>query len=156
MSSWGIPCASSFRSFEPSALKCQASKPAVGLQFFMATLGCLLLLQFSALRDLDCLRGSVTTALGHVLNLFDNVVALEDLAKDDMTTIEPPTRVSMVELIQNLGNTHEVIAVVMKNWEPLVSLPALAMPTHISFGTSNHHSKKARAYSGVPSWCALS
>lgn len=119
----------------------------------MATLGCLLL-QFSALCDLDCLCGSVTTALGDVLDVLDNVVALEDLAKDDVTAIEPPTRVSVIELTQKSGNTHEVIAVVMKNWEPLVSLPALAMPIHISLTPEKH--KKARAYSRAPSWCALS
>lgn len=31
----------------------------------------------------------VASALGHILDLVDNVVALENLAEDDMATIEP-------------------------------------------------------------------
>lgn len=52
----------------------------------MATLA---FLELSTLHDLDCLRGLVATALGHVLDLVDNVIALEHFAEHDVATIEP-------------------------------------------------------------------
>lgn len=59
------------------------------LQFLMATLA-FLHLELSALRNLDRLGGSITTTLGDVLDLLDDVVALKDLAKHNVTAIEPP------------------------------------------------------------------
>ena len=59
------------------------------LQFLMATLA-FLHLELSALRNLDRLGGSVTTTLGDVLDLLDDIVALKDLAKHNVTAIEPP------------------------------------------------------------------
>ena len=53
--------------------------------FFGLVLG----LQLSALDDLDSFHGSVRTALGHVLDLSDNLVALEHFTEDDMAAIEP-------------------------------------------------------------------
>lgn len=47
--------------------------------------------QLSALGDLDRLLGLVTRVLLDVLDLLDNVVALEDLAEDDVLAIQPAT-----------------------------------------------------------------
>jgi hypothetical protein len=46
-------------------------------------------LKLSALGNLDSLGRLVAAALGDVLNLVDNVVALENLAEDDVAAIEP-------------------------------------------------------------------
>lgn len=46
-------------------------------------------LELAALGDFDCLDGLVARALGNVLDLLHDVVSLEDLAEDDMATIEP-------------------------------------------------------------------
>jgi hypothetical protein len=46
-------------------------------------------LELSALGNLDRLDRLVASALGHVLNLVDNLVALKNLAKDDVAAIEP-------------------------------------------------------------------
>jgi hypothetical protein len=46
-------------------------------------------LQFAALGDLDRLRRLVSWALGHILNGIDDLVALEDLAENDVAAIEP-------------------------------------------------------------------
>ena len=59
------------------------------LQFLMATLA-FLHLELSTLCNLDRIRGPVTTTLGDVLDLLDDVVALKDLAKHNVTAIEPP------------------------------------------------------------------
>ena len=58
-----------------------------GLQFLVATLA---FLELPALHDLDRFRRFVIAALGHVLNLVNNVVALQDFAEHDVTAIEPP------------------------------------------------------------------
>lgn len=47
-------------------------------------------LQLSALGDLDRLLGLVAAGSLDVLDLGDNVHALEDLAENDVTAIEPP------------------------------------------------------------------
>lgn len=47
-------------------------------------------LQLSALGDLDLLDRLVAGLGRALLNLLNDVVALEDLAKDDVTAIEPP------------------------------------------------------------------
>ena len=46
-------------------------------------------LELSALGDLDRLDGLVARSLGHVLDLLDDVVSVEDLAEDDVAAIEP-------------------------------------------------------------------
>jgi hypothetical protein len=46
-------------------------------------------LELSALGNLDGLDGLVAGTLGHVLNLVDDLVALKDLAEDDVAAIEP-------------------------------------------------------------------
>lgn len=92
--------------------------------------------QLSALDDLDRLLGLVTGVLLDVLDLLDDFIALEDLAENDVLAIQPAAdRVSLAPNVHGSvirakkcgGCTYEVMAVVMKNCEPLVSLPALAM-----------------------------
>ena len=46
--------------------------------------------ELAALDNLDRLDGLVTASSLEVLDLVDNVVALEDLTKDDVSAIEPP------------------------------------------------------------------
>jgi hypothetical protein len=46
-------------------------------------------LQLPALDDLDSLGGLVVGALGDVLNLLNDIVALKDLAENDVATIKP-------------------------------------------------------------------
>lgn len=48
-------------------------------------------LQLAALGDLDRLSRLVTSALLDVLNLLDNVVALQDLTEDDVAAVQPST-----------------------------------------------------------------
>jgi hypothetical protein len=45
--------------------------------------------QLAALGYFDCLDRLVAGALGHVLDLVHNFVALEDLSEHDVATIEP-------------------------------------------------------------------
>jgi hypothetical protein len=49
-------------------------------------------LKLAALDDLDNLGGLVATSSLHVLDLLDDFVALEDLAEDDVATVEPAMR----------------------------------------------------------------
>lgn len=46
-------------------------------------------LELAALGDLDCLGRLVARALGHVLDLVDDLEALEDLAEDNVLSVEP-------------------------------------------------------------------
>jgi hypothetical protein len=46
-------------------------------------------LQLSALSDLDRLDRLVARTLGHVLNLVDDFVALEDFTENDVAAVEP-------------------------------------------------------------------
>lgn len=46
-------------------------------------------LQLSALGDLDLLEGFVTRLGRTLLDLVDDIVALENLAEDDVAAIEP-------------------------------------------------------------------
>jgi len=46
-------------------------------------------LELAALGDLDCLRRLVARALGHVLDLVDDLEALEDLTEDNVLSVEP-------------------------------------------------------------------
>lgn len=61
------------------------------LEFIAATfvLGFGFHLELTALHDLDRLLGLVTRSLGHVLDLVNDVITLEDLAEDNVATIEP-------------------------------------------------------------------
>ena len=52
--------------------------------------------EFSTFDDRDRLRWLVSSALGDILNLFDNIIALQDLAKNDMAPIEPADRSILV------------------------------------------------------------
>lgn len=54
-----------------------------------ATFGLLLHFQLAALDNLDLLLGAVHRSGGGVLNLLDDVVALEHFAKDDVAAIQP-------------------------------------------------------------------
>jgi hypothetical protein len=45
--------------------------------------------KLAAVSDLDHLHGLVAGALGHVLDLVDDLVALEDFAEDNVAAIEP-------------------------------------------------------------------
>jgi hypothetical protein len=74
-------------------LKSRVRGPGQALELIAATfvLGFgLLHLELTALDNRDSLLGLVTTALGNVLDLINNVVTLEDLAENDVATIEPP------------------------------------------------------------------
>lgn len=51
--------------------------------------GGVLNLQLSTLRNLDHLLGLVATALGHILDRLDDLVALQDLTEDDVAAIKP-------------------------------------------------------------------
>lgn len=87
--------------------------------------------QFSALDDLDRLFGLIAGVLLDVLNLLNDVVALEDLAEDDVPAVQPAVLGGAIVSRRDCKlvgwSTYPVMAVVMKNCEPLVSLPALAM-----------------------------
>jgi hypothetical protein len=51
-------------------------------------------LKLAALDDLDGLDGLIASSCLDVLNLLDNLVALEDFAEDDVAAIEPTVIVS--------------------------------------------------------------
>jgi len=59
-------------------------------------------LELAALDDLHFLRRLVTRRLGHVLDLVDDVVAFQNLAKDDVTAVQP----------RRLGRRDEELAAV--------------------------------------------
>jgi hypothetical protein len=68
----------------------QGPEPALKLISATFVFGFRLLhLELTALHNGDGLLGLVTTALGDVLDLVDDIVTLEDLAEDDVATIEP-------------------------------------------------------------------
>lgn len=46
-------------------------------------------LQLATLCNLDRLTGLVSLSLGHILDLFDYIVAFEDLSKNDVLAVEP-------------------------------------------------------------------
>ena len=48
--------------------------------------------QLARLGDLDRLNGLVARPGLDLLDLLDNVVALEDLAEDDVTAVKPPVK----------------------------------------------------------------
>ena len=55
-------------------------------------------LEFAALGDLDGFRRAIASTLGHVFNLFHDVVAFEHLAKDDVLAIEPANSCTLAKL----------------------------------------------------------
>lgn len=65
----------------------------------LAFLVSLAFLELPALDDLDRLYRFVRTALGHVLDLVNNVVALQDFTEHDVTTIEPPGNSQYANLV---------------------------------------------------------
>ena len=112
--------------------------------------------QFSTLGNLDGHLGLTVGGTVDFFNGINNVHALEDLSENNVLAIKPTNRrglaigktqwagegrvldcnsqygIAVVSLLDfggriKSGSTYEVITVVMKNWEPLVSLPALAM-----------------------------
>lgn len=80
-------------------------------------------LQLAALGDFDRLGRLVTRLRLHVLDLLYDVVALKDLAEDDMAAVEPAAAASTsaksacktVLSSAMLRTTYEVTTVVMKN-----------------------------------------
>lgn len=54
----------------------------------MATFGGFVF-DLSTFDDLDCLRRLVARTLGNIFDLFDDLVALKNLTKNNMATIEP-------------------------------------------------------------------
>lgn len=83
-------------------------------------------LQFSAVSDLDRLLGLVSGSFGYVLDLLDNVIALEDLAEDDVTPIEPARNGGGNEELGALRESAIIAAVVVVQDSPFVSLPEFA------------------------------
>jgi len=85
--------------------------------------------QLTTLHDLDGLRRFVAGALGHILDLLDDVVAFKHFTKDNMTAIEPAVTESVSRCTRPSRSSHAylVTTVVMKNCEPFVSRPAFAM-----------------------------
>lgn len=49
-------------------------------------------LQLARLDDLDRLNGLIARLGLDLLDLLDNIVALEDLAEDDVTAVKPPVK----------------------------------------------------------------
>jgi hypothetical protein len=72
---------------EISAALLHVASYSAGLEFRVNTFRWHL--ELSALGDLDRLDGLVARSLGHVLDLLDNVVSLEDLAEDNVAAVEP-------------------------------------------------------------------
>ena len=81
--------------------------------------------ELAALCDLNVDLGLVTNLL-HILDLLYDFVALENFAEHDVLAVEMAGDISVCQ-----GNERKIaypgVEVVMKNCEPLVSLPALAM-----------------------------
>lgn len=85
-------------------------------------------LELSALGNLDRLDRLVAGALRDVLDLLDDVVALEDLAEDDMTAVEPAGDDGGDEELRAWRKSTTVQRLTALQCDlPLVSLPLLAM-----------------------------
>lgn len=85
--------------------------------------------QLSTFGDLDHFLRTVSRTFGHMLNLLNHLEAFKHFSKDNMLPIQPATddNQSLSNIQGNRGLTDLVTTVVMKNWEPLVSLPEFAM-----------------------------
>ena len=81
--------------------------------------------QLAALCDLDRFRGLVSLSLGDVFDLLDDFVAFHDFAEHYVLAVEMTEMLADGEELEE--GTYPGVEVVMKNWEPLVSFPALAM-----------------------------
>ncbi|KAH9877028.1 hypothetical protein IAQ61_002389 [Plenodomus lingam] len=63
-----------------------------------------------------------------LLDGLDNIKTLDDLSEDDVLAVQPSRRfVSTRRRSDTVQSTYEVLTVQMKNWDPLVPGPALAM-----------------------------
>lgn len=72
--------------------------------------------ELAALDDLDLLDWAVICLGWDVLDLLYNVIALKDLAEDDVTTIQPTAGRMISNARQRVVCiTYEVTTVVMKN-----------------------------------------
>ena len=77
-------------------------------------------LELSALGDLDSLGRLVARSLGDILDLRDDLVALEDLAEDDVAAIEPAgdgggdEELGAVGVLAAVGHAHETLAGVLE------------------------------------------
>lgn len=75
--------------------------------------------QLPALDDLDRLLGLVARVLLDILDLLDNVIALEDLAEDNVLAVQPATNKFMSAACAGALwarlDAYPVMAVVMKN-----------------------------------------
>lgn len=58
--------------------------------------------QFAALDDLDVLCWLVAVALGHRLDVLDDVHATSDLAEDDVLAIEPRSLDSCNKIVERV------------------------------------------------------
>jgi hypothetical protein len=82
--------------------------------------------ELAALYNLDGCLGLVSWVLGDVLDRLDDFVALEDFAEYNVFAVEVAGKVSRCRSKWGEG-AYPGVDVVMKNCEPLVSFPALAM-----------------------------
>jgi hypothetical protein len=60
-------------------------------------------LELAALSDLDGIGWLVARGLGRILDLLDNLIALENLAEDDVAAIEPASDNSRNEELGSVG-----------------------------------------------------
>ena len=85
-------------------------------------------LQLSTFGDFDRLCGLIAHAFRHIFDFGDDVHALQDLSEDNVLPIQPPkNNLSVILKEARHKKTHEVTTVVIKNCEPLVSFPELAI-----------------------------
>ena len=83
--------------------------------------------QLPTLGDRDLFLGLIARVLCDVLDLVHNVITFKDFSKDNVLAVEPAYERLVDVRVPNLWFTYLVMIVVMKNCEPLVFLPELAM-----------------------------
>lgn len=83
--------------------------------------------QLSTLRDRDCLLRFVPRSLWDILDLLHNVISLDNFTKYDVLPVEPAAPMLAMSPRPYNVIAYFVMAVVMKNWDPFVSLPEFAM-----------------------------
>jgi hypothetical protein len=77
-------------------------------------------LQLAALCNLDRLLGLVTRLLVDVLNLVNDLVALEDLSEDDVATVEPrgddggDEELAAIGVLARVGHGKEALLAVLE------------------------------------------